>query len=105
MFVVGGPVFQFLVGKHQKAMTIHTILTAEQSSALRTLVSGSMKEAQAGTVNWEDVDEETLARWAQFVYTETILRHLVRLLQSLPLPPKKRHRHPSYSQKGYWTRL
>ena len=50
-------------------MTIHTILASEQSSALRTLVSGSMKEAQAGTVDWEDVDEETFARWAQFVYT------------------------------------
>ena len=50
-------------------MTIYTILVAEQSSALRALVSGSMKEAQARTVNWEDVDEETFARWAQFVYT------------------------------------
>ena len=28
-----------------------------------------MKEAQAGIVNWEDVDEETFLRWAQFVYT------------------------------------
>lgn len=50
-------------------MTIHTLLAAEQSSALHTLVSGSMKEAQTGTVNWEDLDEETFARWAQFVYT------------------------------------
>ena len=50
-------------------MAIHTVLVAEQSPTLSTLVRGSMKEAQTGTVTWEDVDEDTFARWAQFVYT------------------------------------
>jgi len=45
-------------------MMIYTFLAAEYSSALRTLVNRSMKEAQARTVNWEDVDEETFTRWA-----------------------------------------
>lgn len=50
-------------------MTIHTALVAKQSSALKSLVSGSMEEAQTKTAIWEDVDEETFGLYAQFVYT------------------------------------
>lgn len=50
-------------------MTIHTTLVAEQSSTLRALVSGDMIEAKSGTAVWEDVEEETFAQFAQFVYT------------------------------------
>lgn len=42
---------------------------AEQSPALRALVSGFMEEAQIGTAIWEKVDEETFSRFAEFVYT------------------------------------
>lgn len=42
---------------------------AEQSPALESLVNGSMQEATSGTVIWEDVEEETFGRFAQFVYT------------------------------------
>ncbi len=51
-------------------MTIHTALVAEQSSTLRNLVVSFMKEAQTGTAVWENTDEGTFARFAQFVYTE-----------------------------------
>ena len=50
-------------------MTIHTSLVADQSAALHSLVSGFMKEAQTGTVIWEDVDEDTFVRFAQYMYT------------------------------------
>lgn len=50
-------------------MTIHTALVAEQSFPLRSLVDGFMKKAQTGTVTWDDVDEDTFALFAQFVYT------------------------------------
>lgn len=50
-------------------MTIHTVLVAEQSPALSTLVNGIMEGVQTGTAIWEEVDEETFARWAQFAYT------------------------------------
>jgi hypothetical protein len=50
-------------------MTIHTALVAEQSPTLRNLVVGFMEEAQTGTAVWEDTDEGTFARFAQFVYT------------------------------------
>ncbi|MCJ1392038.1 hypothetical protein MMC18_004905 [Xylographa bjoerkii] len=50
-------------------MTIHSALVAEQSPALRSLVTGNMEEARTGHVTWDDVDEETFARFAQFVYT------------------------------------
>jgi len=67
--IVSSPVFTFFVGKQHKPMTIHTALVAEQSPVLRTLVSGSMEEAHSGRATWEDVDEDTFARFAQFVYT------------------------------------
>lgn len=50
-------------------MTIHTALVAEQSPTLRNLVVGFMEEAQTGTAVWENTDEGTFARFAQFVYT------------------------------------
>lgn len=61
--------FQFSVGAKQIPMMIHTALVAEQSPALASLVNGFMQEATSGTVIWEDVDEETFARFARFVYT------------------------------------
>ena len=42
---------------------------AEQSPALRSLVSGFMEETQTGTVIWEEVDKDIFARFAQFIYT------------------------------------
>ena len=50
-------------------MMIHTTFAAEQSSALHALVTGFMEEAQTGTAIWEDVDVDTFARFAQFIYT------------------------------------
>lgn len=47
---------------------IHSALVAEQSHDLESLVNGSMQEASSGTVIWEDVEKETSARFAQFVY-------------------------------------
>lgn len=61
--------FKFLVGEKHIPMIIHTALVAEQSPALESLVNGSMQEATSGTVIWEDVEEETFGRFAQFVYT------------------------------------
>ena len=66
--IVESPIFRFIVGKNKKPMTIHTALVAAQSSALRTLVSGAMNEAYTKTVIWDDVDEETFALFAEFVY-------------------------------------
>ena len=50
-------------------MMIHTTFAAEQSSALHALVTVFMEEAQTGTAIWEDVDVDTFARFAQFIYT------------------------------------
>ena len=36
---------------------------------MRSLVGGFIKEAQTGTAIWEDVDKDTFALFAQFVYT------------------------------------
>lgn len=50
-------------------MTIHKALVAAQSAGLRSLVTGSMEEANSGKVVWEDVDEDTFVLFAEFVYT------------------------------------
>ena len=50
-------------------MTIHTALVAEQSPTLRSLVTGVMEEGQTGRGTLDDVDEDTFARFAQFMYT------------------------------------
>ncbi|MCJ1435085.1 hypothetical protein MMC27_004455 [Xylographa pallens] len=69
-------------------MTIHTALVVEQSPALRKLVTGSMKEAQSGCVIWADVDEDTFARFAQFVYTGDYVPAAHVLLEpEVPAPP------------------
>lgn len=63
------PVIKFVVGKQEKEMMMHTILVAEQSRALKSLVNGPMKEAQNNTVIWKDINEQTFALFAEFVYT------------------------------------
>jgi hypothetical protein len=50
-------------------MSIHTSLVAAQSPALKALVSGQMEEAQSGTATWEDLEPETFALFAQYIYT------------------------------------
>jgi len=50
-------------------MSIHTSLVAAQSPALKALVSGQMEEAKSGTATWEDLEPETFALFAQYVYT------------------------------------
>lgn len=60
---------KFVVGKEEKEMMMHTVLVAEQSRALRSLVNGPMKEAQNNTVIWKDINEQTFALFAEFVYT------------------------------------
>ena len=50
-------------------MILHTVLVAEQSLALNSMVNGPMKEAQDKVVIWKDVDEQIFALFAEFVYT------------------------------------
>lgn len=67
--IVSSSIITFSVAEQRKPMTIHTALVVAQSPVLRKLVTGSMEEAQSGRVTLEDVDEDTFARFAQFVYT------------------------------------
>lgn len=60
---------KFVVGIFGNEMILHTVLVAEQSSALDSMVNGPMKEAQDKVVIWKDVDEQTFALFAEFVYT------------------------------------
>ncbi|MCJ1286972.1 hypothetical protein MMC26_006319 [Xylographa opegraphella] len=66
--IVSSPIFTFFIGKQHPPTTIHTALVAEQSPALGNLVTGIMEEGQTGRVTFDDVDEDTFARFAQFVY-------------------------------------
>lgn len=48
---------------------MHTVLVAELSRTLKSLVNGPMKEPQNRVVNWKDVDERTFGLFAEFLYT------------------------------------
>ena len=67
--IVQSPVLRFLVGNNQTSMTIHKALVTEQASGLRDCVSGPMREAESGTITWDEVDEATFGNFAQFLYT------------------------------------
>ncbi len=60
---------KFVVGIFGREMILHTVLVAEQSLALDSMVNGPMKEAQDKVVIWKDVDEQIFALFAEFVYT------------------------------------
>lgn len=102
--------FTFLVGVEQIPMMIHTALVAEQSPALETLVNGSMQEATSGTVIWEDVEEDTFGRFAQFVYAgdyDTPPHHIMGDHSQLP-PLDKVEEQPDITSestllKGGWS--
>lgn len=51
-------------------MKVHSVLVAQQSSALKSLVNEAMQEARTGIAVWEDVDEETFARFARYMNSE-----------------------------------
>lgn len=98
--------FTFLVGVEQIPMMIHTALVAEQSPALESLVNGSMQEATSGTVIWEDVEEDTFGRFAQFVYAgdyDTPSHTTVEDHSQLPPLDKAEEQHDeSRLLKGNW---
>lgn len=59
---------EFVVGDNAKQMMIYTLLVAEQSSALNSLVNGLMTEAQDKVFIWKDLDEQTFALFVGFFY-------------------------------------
>ena len=61
--------FRFLIGPDKKTFYVHTELVVQHSSALGALVSGQMAEAKEGCATLEDVDEDTLVRFAEYMYT------------------------------------
>ncbi|KAH8595423.1 hypothetical protein B0O99DRAFT_458079, partial [Bisporella sp. PMI_857] len=61
--------FVFVVGENQAEFTVHAGIIAEQSGALKALISGYMKEASDGKAIFEDMQEDTFIRFCQFAYT------------------------------------
>jgi hypothetical protein len=59
----------FLVGEKHTRIMLHTDLVAAQSSALNTLVNGPTEEADTRAVKWDNINEETFAMLAQYMYT------------------------------------
>lgn len=70
--------FKFLVGAKQISIMIYTALMAGQSPALESLVNRPMEEASGRILVFEDVEEETFARFARFIILGiTILHYLL----------------------------
>ncbi|EHK44586.1 hypothetical protein TRIATDRAFT_35595, partial [Trichoderma atroviride IMI 206040] len=61
--------FKFIIGHQKKLFTIHENAVSRLSKSLNDLLNGSMKEANEHCVYWEDVDEKTFLRFAQWAYT------------------------------------
>lgn len=60
---------KFVVGKKKKEMMIHAVLIREQCQILKFLVKKSMEEAQNEGVMCNNVNEQTFALFAEFIYT------------------------------------
>ncbi len=60
--------FKFIVGERRKGFWFHTDLVAGISKPLKALVTGPMREARLKCVEWDDIDEDTVGRFAEFVY-------------------------------------
>jgi len=68
-FVSSSP-FCFLVGPEKKTFYVHAGLVAQSSSSLGVLVNGPMIEASQKYAILEDVDEETMTTFIEYLYTK-----------------------------------
>lgn len=64
-------VFIFVIGPDKKEFAVHGSILAKVSRPLNILLTGGMKEAQQGRVEWPDVDVPTFGHFMQWVYTQT----------------------------------
>jgi hypothetical protein len=58
--------FQFNVAK--EAFVLHSKLVSRHSAALHALMCGHMMEAKEKQTSISDVDKDTFARFAEFIY-------------------------------------
>lgn len=94
---------KFVVGIFEKEMMLHAILVAEQSLVLDSMVNGGMKEARDKVVVWKDVDEQTFALFAEFVYTGeyTLPRAAEGVEYQYPPPPPPIESSKVESEHGF----
>lgn len=67
--IVSSKPFKFLVGKSKTPVYLHNGLVAQHSQTLNTLMNGGMSEAHDEYATLDDVDTETFARFAEWLYT------------------------------------
>lgn len=67
--IATSPIFTFLIGPDRTEFRLHVAAVAHVSKPLGVLMTGPMKEAAKQRVWLDNVDKETFARFAQFVYT------------------------------------
>ncbi|KAK7955900.1 uncharacterized protein PG986_005122 [Apiospora aurea] len=60
----------FVVGPTKTEFVVHADAITRLSKPLRALVDGDMKEAKESHVVWDDVDDQTFARFIQWAYTD-----------------------------------
>lgn len=68
MEVLAGGTFVFKVGSAQKSFSLHSKLVTQCSRPLNARILGSIKEAKERSVRLVDVEEETFARFAEYIY-------------------------------------
>ncbi len=85
--ILNSRLFNFVVGEkvdgHPTTFSVHEDAISQLSVPLYSLLKNGMSESQIGSTIWEDVSEDTFARFAQFAYTGDY---------SIPAPQKRKSR-------------
>ncbi|GAB7347284.1 hypothetical protein MBLNU459_g3370t1 [Dothideomycetes sp. NU459] len=67
--IINSKLFTFIVGKDEKAFTVHSAAISKLSSTLDALINGSMEEALKNIAILSDINSDDFTRFLQFAYT------------------------------------
>ncbi|CCE31550.1 uncharacterized protein CPUR_05403 [Claviceps purpurea 20.1] len=67
--ILKSPTFKFVVGKAKEELFLHSTLVASKSEVLGKMIKGPFIEGQQGYAALADEDVQTVAAFAEFIYT------------------------------------
>ena len=67
--VFTGGTFQFDVAEHANTFVLHSELVSQHSPVFHALMHSQMKESQENRTRLNNVDSDTFARFAEFIYS------------------------------------
>ncbi|KAG5954252.1 hypothetical protein E4U57_004679 [Claviceps arundinis] len=67
--ILKSPTFKFVVGEAKEELFLHSTLVASKSEVLGKMIKGPFIEGQLGYATLADEDVQTVAAFAEFIYT------------------------------------